>query len=295
MSLWTRTSFCCVVVTAVFYVNLWYVLSTVSKTSTALPCVSNGSLHIDKEFGRIFLVSKGTYRLTSIDPEAANATTLLVMSDSRGLEVAGYHRLSFQINSRYAALHADMALVFVHTPCLGGKASTHRSLPPKDCVACFHKQYAGRAAPWCKLAALDAVMEAYPMVVHFVYIDSDAFVNTKEPLPSTYFTSSLNVFYNYPWDDTSPGCSGIMFWKAGPEARRILREWWDTPGYNMDHPYEQSVFETSFWERNRASIHVIREITLASEDNQNFQHVASYRSSERESLMKAALQNATAE
>ena len=85
-----------------------------------------------------------------------------------------------------------------------------------------------------------------------------------------------------------------MFWKTGPEAMRILQEWWDTPGqdYNMNHDYEQSAFRTSFWQRNRASIHVIREITLASEDNQNFQHVASYRSSERESLMEAALQNA---
>ena len=40
-------------------------------------------------------------------------------------------RLSFLINSRYAALHQDTSLVFVHTPCLGGKSSKHRAFPPK--------------------------------------------------------------------------------------------------------------------------------------------------------------------
>ena len=240
-------------------------------------------------------MAKGTYRLMSFDPEAANATTLLVMSDTRDPQTPGYHRLSFLINSRYASIHQDTSLVFVHTPCLGGKSlslHSHRSFRPKDCVACFHKKHGGRAAPWCKLPALRAVMEAYPKVARFVYIDSDAFVNINASLPSAYFESTLNMFYNYPWMYLSPACSGIMFWKAGPEALRILQEWWDTPGYNMNHDYEQSVFHTSFWQRNRAAIHVIPEITMVSQDKQNFRHIAGPIERElREVLIQEAFEN----
>jgi hypothetical protein len=231
------------------------------------------------------------------DPEAANATTLLVMSDTRDPQAPGYHRLSFLINSRYASIHKDISLVFVHTPCLGGKSSTHRAFPPKDCVACFHEKHGGRAAPWCKLPALHAVMETYPKVARFIYIDSDAFVNTNASLSSVYFKSTLNMFYNYPWIDASPACSGIMFWKAGPEAIRILQEWWDTPGhtYNMNHDYEQSAFRTSFWQRNRASIHVIpQKVAESNQDKQNFKHLwgAGYTPSKRELIMHKSLMQA---
>ena len=185
MSLWMRTSICCVVLCgAISCLDLWNLLHADSKTSASLPCVVEPALplrqnlHTDNEVDRIVLVAKGTYRLMSFDPEVTNATTLLVMSDTRDPQAPGYHRLSFLINSRYAALHQGTSLVFVHTPCLGGKSSTHRLFPPKDCVACFHKKHRGRAAPWCKLPALRAVMETYPKVTCFVYIDSDAFVNT---------------------------------------------------------------------------------------------------------------------
>ena len=63
-----------------------------------------------------------------------------------------------------------------------------------------------------------------------------------------------------------------MFWKTGPEAMRILQEWWDTPGhnimqdYNMNHDYEKNAFHTSFCHRNRASIHVIPEIAMVTQD-----------------------------
>jgi hypothetical protein len=282
--------------------NLWYLLSVDSKTSAYFPRVekveipAQQSLYTDKQFARITMLSKGAYKLVSFDPEAANATTLLVMSDTRDLQAPGYHRLAFRINSWYATLQEDTSIVFVHTPCLGGKSSTHRAFQPKDCVACFHKQHGGRAAPWCKLPALRAVMETYPKVQRFVYIDSDAFANTNTSLPSTYFQSTLNVFNNYPYI-LSPACSGIMFWKAGPEAMRMLQEWWDTPGhnimqdYNMNHDYDQSAFRTSFWQRNRASIHVIPEITIVGQDKQNFRHLAGYSSSEREFLMQEALEN----
>ena len=267
-----------------------------------LPCVVKTTPHLrqnldtDKEVDRIGLVSKGRYRLISFDPEAANATTLLVMSDSRDPQAPGYHRLSFHINSRYAAMHQATSLVFVHTPCFGAESSTHRMFPPKDCVACFHKKHGGRAAPWCKLPALRAVMETYPKVERFVYIDSDAFVNTNASLPSAYFESTLNMFYNYPFD-SAPACSGVMFWKAGPEATRILQEWWDTPGhtYNMNHDYEQSAFRTSFWQRNRASIHVIPEkITESSQDRQNFRHLwgVGYSTDKRELIMRETLMEA---
>ena len=305
MSLWMRTSVCCVVVcVAISCRDMWYILSAESKTSTSLPYVvksalaSRQSLYIDNEVDRIVLVGKGTYRLVSFDPEAANATTLLVMSDTRDPPAPGYHRLSFLINSRYASIHQDTSLVFVHTPCLGGKSSTHRAFSPKNCVACFHKQHGGRAAPWCKLPALHAVMEAYPKVARFVYIDSDAFVNTNASLPLAYFKSTLNMFYNYPWMYLSPACSGIMFWKAGPKALRILQEWWDMPGHNMmqdysmHHDYEQSAFRTSFWRRNRAAIHVIREITMVSQEKQIFRHIAGPGEIElRELFMREAFEN----
>lgn len=304
MSLWMRTSICCVVVCgAISCLDLWNLLHADSKTSASLPCVVEPALllrqnlHIDKEVDRIALASKGRYRLMSFDPEAANATTLLVMSDTRDPQAPGYHRLSFLINSRYAAVHQDTSLVFVHTPCLGGKSSTHRMFPPKDCVACFHEKHGGRAAPWCKLPALRAVMEAYPKVTRFVYIDSDAFVNTNASLSSAYFESTLNMFYNYPWIDASPACSGIMFWKAGPEALRILQEWWDTPGhtYNMNPDYEQSAFRTSFWQRNRVSIHVIPEkVAEANQDKQNFRHLwgVGYSPGKRELIMRESLMQA---
>ena len=303
MSLWMRTSICCVVVCgAISCLDLWNLFHADSKTSTPLPCVVKTTPHLrqnldtDKDVDRIGLVSKGRYRLISFDPEAANATTLLVMSDSRDPQAPGYHRLSFHINSRYAAMHQATSLVFVHTPCFGAESSTHRMFPPKDCVACFHKKHGGRAAPWCKLPALRAVMETYPKVERFVYIDSDAFVNTNASLPSAYFESTLNMFYNYPFD-SAPACSGVMFWKAGPEATRILQEWWDTPGhtYNMNHDYEQSAFRTSFWQRNRASIHVIPEkITESSQDRQNFRHLwgVGYSTDKRELIMRETLMEA---
>jgi len=297
MSLWMKTSLCCVVVCgAISCLEMWYILSSQSKTSTPLPCDVKSALASGK-VDRIVLVAKGRYRLMSFDPEAANATTLLVMSDTRDPHAPGYHRLSFLINSRYAALQQNTSLVFVHTPCLGGKSSTHRGFSPKDCVACFHKQHGGRAAPWCKLPDLSAVMETYPKVTRFVYIDSDAFVNTNASLPLAYFKSTLNMFYNYPWMYLSPACSGIMFWKAGPEALRILQEWWDTPGHNMiqhytHHDYEQSAFRTSFWERNRAAIHVIREITMVSHERQMFRHIAGPGEYElRELFLQEAFEN----
>ena len=267
------------------------------------PCVvkeslpSRQSLYTNKQVDGIALVAKGRYRLRSFNPEAANATTLLVMSDSRDPQTPGYHRLSFLINSRYATLHPDTSLVYIHTPCLGSKVSTHEVFSPKKCMACFHKEYGGRAAPWCKLPALLAVMEAYPKVERFVYIDSDAFVNTNASLPSAYFKSTLNMFYNYPWIHESPACSGIMFWKSGTEAMRILQEWWDNPrqnmmkDYNLNHDYEQSALRTSFWQSNRASINVITEITMETQYKQKFRHLADHNSHERELLMQEVLEN----
>jgi hypothetical protein len=88
-----------------------------------------------------------------------------------------------------------------------------------------------------------------------------------------------------------------MFWKAGPEAMRMFQEWWDTSGqsimqdYNMDHGYDQSVFRTSFWQCNRASIHVIPEVTITRQDNQKFRHLAGYSQGERELLMRLAFES----
>ena len=237
---------------------------------------------------RLKEVSRGKYKLTSSDPEAATATTLLVMSDSRPPGAPGYQSATFRINARYAAKHPNTSIIFVHTPCAAGHA-----VSPKSCVACSHRVHGGRAAPWCKLAALSAAMEMYPNVTRFVYIDSDAFVNTMAPLPSKYFNATLNVFYNFPWVGAAPACAGIMFWNAGPDAGRVLQEWWDQPPpqktHNMAHDFEQSVFRTEFWKRNNASIHVIREKTMVSEANQTFQHIGHNRAPKRETLMNEAL------
>lgn len=226
------------------------------------------------------------YRLDFSDPSVANATTVLVMSDSRSPEESGYHGLSFRINAEYATMHNDTYLVFVHTPCLDEDVPSTES---KVCVACVHKDHGARASPWCKLPALMAVMEAYPTAARFIYIDSDAFVNMKAPLPMEYFSSTLNMFYNYPFERSSPACSGIMFWNAGTDAKRILEEWWDTPGLNMVHDFEQSALRSPFWKRNSASIQVIREKTLVSEPGQTFQHIGHDRGDKRESLMQETL------
>ena len=134
MSLWMRTTAFCVIVCVVIScldlwyllsvvsMNLWYLLSVELKTSVYFPHIEKvsippqQSLNIDRQFARISMLSKGAYKLVSFDPETVNATTLLVMSDTRDLQAPGYHRLAFLINSWYATLQTDTSIVFVYTP-----------------------------------------------------------------------------------------------------------------------------------------------------------------------------------
>ena len=199
----------------------------------------------------------------------------LIISDTRPLTVPGYHQLSFIINTRYAAQHPDLVIINVHIPCISTEKNTRNPEAYKSCVGCVHAIHGERADPLCKLLALDEIMRIYSTMQRFVYIDTDAFINIGAALlPSTYFNSSLNMFYNCPWHKQRPTCSGIIFWNAGKSAKHLVRKWSDTvTASNMIHEYEQNVFLTVFWQRNTIGISVIFEKTLVSEPNQLFQHI----------------------
>ena len=169
-------------------------------------------------------------------------TTLLLMSDSRSLDIDDYHKLAYTINSHYAKLHGYM-FRFVHTPCLQNANPTASDIP-KECIACIHRKYGGRMSPWCKIKSINDTMYRYGHIDLIVYIDSDAFVNRlNATLKETYFGKTLNMFANK--EEQIP-CSGIQFWQNTDTARTMVQAWWDSKAeyFNTRHDYEQSVFHT---------------------------------------------------
>jgi hypothetical protein len=175
-------------------------------------------------------------RKQSLDSKGSSKT-MLVMSDSRSLNDDDYHRLAYAINVEYANRHS-YGIRFVHTPCL---TPTNES-SNKECIACVHAQYGGRAPPWCKLLAINETMHHYSdQFDRIVYLDSDAFVNRLDhPLKETYFSKALNMFWNHPYWGV---CSGIQFWQNTRDGREMIDAWWNSnTSFNTIHDYEQSVF-----------------------------------------------------
>ena len=74
-------------------------------------------------------------------------------------------------------------------------------------------------------------MLTYPKIPRLLYLDTDAFIHTKAPLPHTYWMKTLNMFDNYPWTDSSPACAGIQFWINDKNALILLYQ----------HVYEESL------------------------------------------------------
>ena len=218
------------------------------------------------------------------------STTILLMADSRSLDVDDYHRLALIINAHYAKLH-NYSIHFVHTPCLNNDDDNK----PKECIACHHSQHGGRMTPWCKILAINETLHQFynyhhhqqldssniieqQQLLRIVYLDSDAIVRRlDQPLPGSYFAKTLNLFANP--KDLVP-CTGIQMWHIHTtttytQARDMMTAWWESTGgsmlneqkqldanyYNTHHDYEQSVFHdfNSKLRHYSSAIHVIRE------------------------------------
>ena len=194
---------------------------------------------------------------------------IIIMSDSRSLNDTGYHTLSYKINARYAELH-NYSIHFVHTPCMKPSKST------KKCIGCVHASLGERMVSWCKLLVVNRTLHEYPDHNYFLYLDSDAIVSTRDPLPLHYWNKTLNMFYNFPWPRLSPACAGIQLWKRTPMTLPILNNWWNTDvhRYNTQHDFEQAVLRTVFWRRFRKHINVIQEKTLVDAPAQRVRHIA---------------------
>ena len=91
---------------------------------------------------------------------AMRSRLLILMSDSCSLDQFGYHQLSHAINSHYARLH-NYRFLYVPTPCLPNQQGNNNNTSMKQCIACIHPIYGGRAPPWCKLLALNETLHAY--------------------------------------------------------------------------------------------------------------------------------------
>mmetsp|Transcript_15252 Transcript_15252/g.27721 ORF Transcript_15252/g.27721 Transcript_15252/m.27721 type:complete len:139 (+) Transcript_15252:2148-2564(+) len=96
----------------------------------------------------------------------AKTTTMIVMTDSRSLEVDDYHKLAYTINSHYAKIHG-YTIRDVQTPCLEQLDADKRvrdngdELPKKTCIDCIHPKCGGRMTPWCKIKAINDTMHRY--------------------------------------------------------------------------------------------------------------------------------------
>ena len=200
---------------------------------------------------------------------------MIVMSDSRALDIDGYHKLAFSINLHYAKIHG-YAIRYVHTPCLSNEEAVididntpNEDGHNKTCVACIHEKYGGRSAPWCKVKAIEHIMNEYKHIQYIIFIDSDAFVNKlNEQIhnKSHYFVKTLNMFRQKSKNEQY--CSGIQLWNNTVTARRMIQAWWDSNvhlHYNDHHDYEQSVVRNGtmghqpLLEQYRHEIHAIEE------------------------------------
>lgn len=232
--------------------------------------------------------------------------TMIIMSDSRSLDQYDYHALAYTINKHYAKLHGYL-IRFVHTPCLAKSAeeSTNNNTlntadeePTKRCIACFHPEWGGRMAPWCKLLAINDTMHRYANSVdRFVYVDSDAFVAGLDyPFKEEYFRKPLNMFWNNPWN-SPPVCTGIQFWRNTVESFEMIDAWWNANGgvYNARHDYEQSVFRfnNSRIAQYVSKIGIIKENVRENklmDDKPFFRHITIKKDNERIKRMESFME-----
>ncbi len=157
-------------------------------------------------------------------------------------------------------------------------------------VACHHHEWGPRAAPWSKLLAIrDALNQGYDRVV---YIDSDAifalplvsvdeFLSTTPVVrgPNDPCDADLMVTISHPFREVAN--SGFMIWQNTPDARRLIRQWWDTDAgdYNLQHDYEQRVLlHNIFPDQAKAyagRIAVLDTVSFLERKGQYVRHIAS--------------------
>lgn len=198
------------------------------------------------------------------------AEACVIMADSRSmlLEPLRSHQYALAINRHYASLHqADFR--FYHFPCI---RSPHRGMramttcgwtagewacddgwgPMKQCSACVHEAHGRRAAPWCKLLAINSTLHEVildrgtgrPPAVHqhrhryryrsVLFLDSDVHVhNISHPLPiHTWLPGHaaalvVAVPINLPFDRL--GNSGVLLVRNHKHSRELIQNWWDAP------------------------------------------------------------------
>lgn len=234
-----------------------------------------------------------------------NGKTAILMSDSRSLQEGSYLSLSYRINKHYAYLH-QYEMIFLQYPCLskairttsGIAQSSHpATLNRKHCVCAIHETYGARAAPWCKILAINSTLHSNPDIEWLLYIDSDAFVqNMAQPLDSAFLstTSDVTLTFNFPWT-WKPANSGIMFIHNTPASRGIFEEWWNVKSSkNMIHDFEQSVLPTML-SKYPSSFSVLKLRTFVVgrhrvPKNQTFVHVGSGQKHRRIAIMRSHIQ-----
>ena len=122
--------------------------------------------------------------------------------------------------------------------------------PSKDAAAAWHPSLGVlRASPWTRLPALWNLTRGLRAALYF---DSDVFVSrltanayelSRGPpvwgtVPPADAVLVLGANRPFSWRPTMP-CTGVLLLRPDLGAIGLLRNWWDAPGWERNHAYEQ--------------------------------------------------------
>ena len=197
------------------------------------------------------------------------------MSDNRVLEADASSSLSqaVYINSLYARLQG-YGFLYVQSGLAQPQAQaqapgSRNASQAKDAASCYcARLQQARAASWCKLQAVYAVLQSRPEVQYVWFLDSDcvvsaywqrlelwlAAVETLLPgcsgaellLPAAASNCSLLFLGNAPANPHTPN-AGQWLARRGRWTQQFLRHWWhqSLPSKNFAHAYEQDALHAA--------------------------------------------------
>lgn len=155
-------------------------------------------------------------------------------------------------------------------------------------VGCSHPAQGPRAPSWAKLLCVEHALrgETHDLVV---YADTDTYFPQIGVGVDSFLDRHacrdevLVVPDNFPWTrerDPVAGRdanAGFMIWRRGPEALRLVRDWWHAEGgaFNLAHDWEQAALQHHVLKLHGPRIRIVRETTLREQPGQFLRHVGS--------------------
>ena len=210
----------------------------------------------------------------------ADGTPLILMVDNRvkvdydpELETQNFIMLAATLNRMYALRHRYCFKI------------VKRDGP------CPHETYGDRSPQWCKLLAIASALDDGFATI--MYLDSDAHVNKmsisiptflaamrNQAIPSLsdmgyYWTSQPDedldhnnqtdalvdnaaLLVTADWETKPETNTGVMIFRNGDVARRMIRAWWDVDDHNLEWDFEQSAFRTQIYMKEEWARHIAR-------------------------------------